>query len=1057
MSGSHYKVKLASGRILGPLDLGRVRQLILKNQIVGTEQAREYPQGEWVNINSIAPIADLLIARADGRLAKEEGDHPASGYSPLRGDPAATQVLPGADPSADLDLPLVELEELKTQSGLLPEADPPTAVEDVDRTKPVQAVEMESQDDDKTTVAPISEDDERTKISDGGPMRTGSGNIEFGTGASGAKSVSMDLDSALDKAKQDNHDLILRGDQSFAVTTSNQTRIAQEKTVVFQRSPDDTGGAGGAAKRAKKKIVEILKSVAIAVALGMAGYEAFLADTDQPKDVAKWEAIRPKLPAYIQGDPKPEESNKLYALAMKDYVLDNVVGYKLAADKLLRACAHDSGNVKALAMLASSYLNLIDSSNKDENYFAVISKLIDMSRAGHVDLPETVIAEVEFFITANKAEAAESRVVEYTKNHPTFGPEMYYYLGLAFYHRGDLQNAARYLGGIPDNKAFSPKVFYLRGRVAEKLNDPDSAFSQYDKAVRMSASHARSRLRIAGLYNKKGALKEAAGHLDYLVTHTGLLAPKELAEAYFLHSQLSQLYKKPDVALGDMERAVKLDRDNHDYQLELYTLRAKAGDTSIQSVRKDARMYFFLSEGEKVLRDGKTHEALVEFLQANEANPVSPLPLVKIGDMFRLQNDLGNAMANYKKASEKAPNNIEVWSKYIGVLIQSFEWDEAKKAMDKFRNLPVPQSAIDKAAADMYEKQGQHAEAQMYYKKAMARDTVDPDVYIAFAKSLMATKNYKEAPFFFALALRFDPLNGEALLGTAKCIAATDSIDRAVSMLQDELSKSSRPNAAILSAIAEFDIQKGDWDLAQQNVDQARAADPDYAYAWKLQAQIYMNKEGTDKDALDKAAAAYQSYSERNPSDPSGYLERYNIYLRKTNFEKASEELNKIFALFPKYPKLHFYKGWLYSAQGNHKASAEEYKKELDNNPQQMLAIIGLGKEKIEMANQTGGAESQALIHGAQELFNKAMQISPTNAEAKQQAGYAAYLLKNYQAAIALYNAALVYDKANPLIFKRLAVAYRDMGDDINACQSFHKYVEMEPDAPDKHEFERCR
>ena len=57
-------------------------------------------------------------------------------------------------------------------------------------------------------------------------------------------------------------------------------------------------------------------------------------------------------------------------------------------------------------MLASTYLNLIDSSNKDENYFSVISKLIDMTRAKSMDLTETVIADVEFFVTVNKAEAA---------------------------------------------------------------------------------------------------------------------------------------------------------------------------------------------------------------------------------------------------------------------------------------------------------------------------------------------------------------------------------------------------------------------------------------------------------------------------------------------------------------------------------------------------------------------------------------------------------------------------------------------------------------------------
>jgi tetratricopeptide (TPR) repeat protein len=85
------------------------------------------------------------------------------------------------------------------------------------------------------------------------------------------------------------------------------------------------------------------------------------------------------------------------------------------------------------------------------------------------------------------------------------------------------------------------------------------------------------------------------------------------------------------------------------------------------------------------------------------------------------------------------------------------------------------------------------------------------------------------------------------------------------------------------------------------------------------------------------------------------------------------------------------------------------------------------------------------------------MQLAPTNPEAKHQAGYAAYLLKNYQAAIALYRAALVYDKANPMIYKRMGMAYRDMGDPAGAAASFHKYIEMEPDAPDRREYEQYR
>jgi predicted Zn-dependent protease len=128
-----------------------------------------------------------------------------------------------------------------------------------------------------------------------------------------------------------------------------------------------------------------------------------------------------------------------------------------------------------------------------------------------------------------------------------------------------------------------------------------------------------------------------------------------------------------------------------------------------------------------------------------------------------------------------------MWSKYINSLIQSYEWDEAQTAMERFRKLPVSQSAIDKAAGDMYAKQGRQVEAQAYYRKALARESIDPEVYVAYARSLMATKNFKDAPVYFALALRYDPLNVEALVGTAKCIAATESIDRAISLLQDEL------------------------------------------------------------------------------------------------------------------------------------------------------------------------------------------------------------------------------------------------------------------------------
>ena len=405
--------------------------------------------------------------------------------------------------------------------------------------------------------------------------------------------------------------------------------------------------------------------------------------------------MRPQLPTAKPGNPDPIKSNELYSLAMKSYIEDTASGYRTAAQLLSQALSTDITNVKAVAMLASSYINLIDSSNKDENYFAVLSKLIDMSRASKVELAETVIADVEFFLVVNKAEVAQERVVQYTGAHPSFGVEMFYYLALAYHARGGEASAVKYLSLIPDDKVFSSKIYYLKGQVAESLNDFESAMGEYLKAIQFNPNHAKSRLKVVQLDYRKDSLRDAQPQIEFLFAHLNLLSPKDQANAYYFHAlsaeanllndskNPSQNAKDKDseqknISLADMEKAVALDPENHDYLLELYTIKAKGGEDK-EDVQKLTKMYAFLSEGEKLIQQGKYQEALVPFLQAREANDASFLPLLKMGDMFNNMHNVENAKANYKLAADRAPDNIQVWSRYIDSLIQSYEWDEGFK------------------------------------------------------------------------------------------------------------------------------------------------------------------------------------------------------------------------------------------------------------------------------------------------------------------------------------------------------------------------------------------
>jgi predicted Zn-dependent protease len=130
---------------------------------------------------------------------------------------------------------------------------------------------------------------------------------------------------------------------------------------------------------------------------------------------------------------------------------------------------------------------------------------------------------------------------------------------------------------------------------------------------------------------------------------------------------------------------------------------------------------------------------------------------------------------------------------------------------------------------------------------------------------------------------------------------------------------------------------------------------------------------------------------------------------------------------------------------GNHKIAAEEFTIELRNNPNNPMTMVALAREQIDM-----GAAKEA-----QELLNKAMAIAPKSADVRFQAGRASYALKQYHGAIALLNSALNFDKGNPAIYKELGRTYQAMGDPTGARQNFKKYLEMEPDAADKAEFQQ--
>ena len=837
------------------------------------------------------------------------------------------------------------------------------------------------------------------------------------------------------------NDLSKNEKSGFLESEDISEQVKNEKTRIFERPTELLG------KDEKKKKLLPKRSFLILMLLGVVCYEIVFEDEEvkKPKQNIVMVPVRPQLPVSTGGQADPAMSEKVYTLGLKPYFEDTVQGYRKAAEVFLTALKYDGQNVAALSMLASSYLNLIESSNQDENTFSVINKLIDLSKVKQATAVETLIAEVEFLANSRRYDAAIQKLVEYSKVAGKIDPSLYYYIGWLYFLKNENANALKYLNLIPASALPMPKLYYLRGLLHEESGENDEAISEYKRALHLNPKHARSILGLVRIAEKKGELKSTLKMIQFLTDNFSLQTPKEYIQSLIFRSKVALLYKRPDVAVDSLRQALRLDSKNEELRLEYYTLLSQS-DASPQT-KNLAQMYALVLEGEKFAHDGKEHEATAVFIKAKDTFPKSEVPVEKMGDLFYQLGEYTKAASNFRNALTLNPKAVHLAVKLVDSSIKSHDWEEAQKYLVKYRNHPALKSSIDRLAGDLAVQQGNIQQAITFYRKAMARDSIDTDVYSSYANILRELDQCKDAQFFYSVAQKFDPFNMDAILGSAKCLLKTDNVQLAVSRIQDELVRLPKARADLTAAIGEIYLLANDDDKALQFADQAIELDSSYPESYRIKGLVYLHKMVTDKAAKKKALESLKSYSDRKPADPFGYVQRFEIFRIDSNFEQASEELNRVFEISPKFPELHYRRAQLYLKMGKTGDALQELAEELKINPRLVKALDDQGNILLRM-NQ---------LDEAMKSFVRAMEISPQDATAKMGAGYVNYLKRQFPSAIALYQAALALDKGNPEIHKRLGLAYRDIGDPEKAAQSFRNYLDLAPDAADHAEYEKYR
>jgi len=987
-----YKVRLVTGRVIGPIDLNRVHLFIYKGKITGLEQARLYPTGEWRDINTYSEIANLLMQKLEGKLqAPANAGH-------------EEQINENANP-ADAD----NSDKIGANDIAIPQTPPdsPTAgkfqkslsisVGSIPLTPPSGTLKQHSEADDERTMM-ITADEERTMM---------------------VKAPDPETPAEQPKVEFENE---------VPAEEPIDLGLASEKTAMLQRPPKEPPKTGIAKLAGNKKIF-------VAIALVIAAIFAVLPEDKKAEEIEP--AFKVVIPATAQTT-DPQEGLKLFNKALEFYNHDTVDGYKKAAKIFLDSLALDPNNVRALCLLTSSYLNLIDVVNRDENYFNVVTRLIEMARAKGVDIAEMVIADVELYHVLGNPDAAINRIVEFSKSHD-WGIELLYYLGLSFYLKGDHSSAFAQLNKLDPKNYFSPKIPYLLGLLYKKNNQIDEALKHLQETVSRSSKHIKARVQLAELYYRKDNLPESGKHADFVILNKNLASSDELAKAYFYRARMHMVASRDQEALADLEVALKRDPDDQDILLEYYTLKAKLGG-KVKDAQGKAKMFYHLAQGEKALKENNLDAAMAEFMSARQAQDEhESAPLLKIAEVFRRKGDLRAALINYAKAQKSEPKRQEIYPKYIKALTDGYEFEDAAKMLGLYKELNPPAVIVDKLQGDLFFKQEKLIEAFTFYKRALAASNADSSIYIAFANLMFKTNNFRDSAFYYGLSQRFDPYNVEATVGIGKSLSELESLDKGIEHMQTAL-QSSPHKAALLNGIAEIYVRKGDYTSALKFVENALTTDQNFAQPYKTKGDALAAQE-KHKEALD----AYLTYTNLAPLDPMGHVERYRLFMRKLDLKSAKSEIQSVIADYPKFPGAYYMLGELYREGQNYTSALEAADIEIKNNPT-FLPAYALAGQAYNMNKEY----AKAL-----ELLNRALRMNPNFPPALIQAGIANHMLKTYAAAQTMLERALQLDQGNPEIHKRLGVLYFDMGHRDKAKVRFKSYIDLYPNAPDRADIEK--
>ncbi|MBP9680015.1 MAG: tetratricopeptide repeat protein [Bacteriovorax sp.] len=1028
--GVKYRVRLKNDRVIGPFSSEEIKELFLKEHIVGDEFCQQFPIGDWKSLQSFSELQPFLqnSTKNESPGAKKAENQSFQEFK--------------FDKKVDIEVDYVELEK-KYQAENLKSVNPPDE-DQIEKTKIIKKPANKSHPDvDRTIVVPSkasrpkieSEEtrlrivSEKKKLNEPPPVPTQEELVnektEFINLASVLPSINAQL--SVSEVELEQKARIEENQEKVHLKELREKRLKEE---TFDRDERENTSDENDEKNGKKKGMSWI------VAFAFLGIFYVLLTPDELPKTQGLKYLDIKFPMTQEYEDKAAAGAAL-SRGRDLYAKNNYLNRIQASDQFLLSLQKQFSNNEALGELILTYSELLEETKDSKISANTIYKLIQLSENKMLTDLNVVTGTALFYGKIGKYQTGINVIKNYLRVKGPISSKLLAYDLELLINAGDLVEARKIYTKLKEIPKKPQEAYYYLARFSEIDDQQAEAQNTIEEGLKYYPNSALLLLKYADYLFKSQSQKKYEEVLNKCNQIKSEGSPSFTAKFYQHMGLMNALKKKNKEASSYFKKSLDL-KESDELRTMLSSLEI-SGDNMAQSLILESKVIDLIKKANTEIKNKNIEAAFTFSIEAIDAFPDYIPAILQHVDLQLRRGLFDSAIISLKKAIDANPTNLLLKKNLVQAYFKSYKLPDAQKLLIELSQTKF--SLTSEYASLMGHINLLNSNIPLsakWFGEALNRDPLSDADMFQLAKIFIRIKKFNDAKMRLNKALILDPKNTEYLAAYSEVLFEQDNTDTAVGYLRDAISEIGE-DPKLIAAIAKIYYKSGqikEFENYYKRIQELPKKDESF-----YEFLVYAAK-------LEEKNDDYINYSYEllrfNPGNLKARLELGEFLFNLKRYQEAIREFEEVRQKLSSYPKVHFMLSKVYLAIGDIKKAKEMALKEVELNPTLDSAYFICGEV----------ARVEKDYREAIQRFEKAISLNPKSVEALMGLGWIK-LSQNYASeAIELYNQALKEDKNNPEIYKQMGFAHKAAGQRALAKEKFEDYMKLSPAASDHDQIE---